>query len=97
MAGESLPRAKIFHFEPDILSQPVLGYVPDTYIDISSVVEQKHEALRCFQVSQPGLHDRWPPHTEARGVEASGIGGLAGCKHAESFRRFQPYAGDYFV
>ncbi|MYA21024.1 MAG: PIG-L family deacetylase [Chloroflexi bacterium] len=97
MAGEALPRAKIFHFEPDILSQPILGYVPDTYIDIGPVVEQKYEALRCFEVSQPGLLDRWPPHTEARGVEASGIGGLAGCTHAESFRRFQPYAGDYFV
>lgn len=92
-----LPRAQLFHFEPDILSQPVLGFTPDTYIDIGPVVEQKFEALRCFEKSQPGLLERWPPHTEARGVEASGIGGLSGCTHAEAFRRWQPFAGDHFV
>lgn len=98
MAGDSpLPRPKLFHFEPDILSQPILGFTPDTYIDISSVVEQKFEALRHFEPTQPGLLERWPPHTEARGVEASGIGGLTGCTHAEAFHRFQPYAGEHFV
>ena len=92
-----LPRARLFHFEPDILSQPILGFTPDVYIDIGPVLEHKHRALRCFEQSQPGLLERWPPHTEARGVEASGVGGLPGCRAAEAFRRFQPFAGDHFV
>ncbi len=94
---ERSPRPKFFLFEPDVVSQPISGFVPDTYIDITPVWERKLKALECFRVAQPGLLERWPAHGELRGVEARNIGGLTGCRYAEAYRRFQPVAGVHFT
>ena len=90
-------RPRIFLFEPDILSQPILNFVPDTYIDFTPYAEQKFAALSAYLPSQPGINERWPERGKLRGLEASNLGGLKDCKYAEAFKRFQPYAGDFFV
>ena len=90
-------RARIFLFEPDVMAQPILGFAPDTYIDITPVWDRKIEALECYRPTQPGLLERWPERGQLRGVEARAIGGMPSCQYAEAFRRFQPYAGEYFV
>ncbi len=91
-----IPMPKFFFFEPDAVSAPVNGFVPDTYIDITPMWERKLQALENFRVSQPGLLERWPAQGEMRAMEARNIGGLAGCKYAEAYRRFQPAAGGHF-
>ena len=55
------------------------------------------EALECYRPTQPGLLERWPERGQLRGVEARAVGGMPSCQYAEAFRRFQPYAGEYFV
>lgn len=94
---KSLKRPKIFLFEPDILSQPILNFVPDTYIDFTPYAEQKFAALSAYSPSQPGINERWPERGKLRGLEASNLGGLKDCNYAEAFKRFQPYAGDVFI
>ena len=96
LRDKSLPMPKYFLFEPDAVSAPVSGFVPDTYIDVTPVWERKLQALECFRFTQPGLLERWPAQGEMRGMEARNIGHLAGCRFAEAYRRFQPFAGTRF-
>ncbi len=91
-----IPRPKFFFFEPDLVSAPINGFIPDTYIDITEIWERKLKALECFRDTQPGLLERWPVQGELRGMEARNIGDLSGCRVAEAFRRFQPAAGSLF-
>ena len=96
LRDDRIPSPKFFLFEPDVVSAPISGFVPDTYIDITPMWERKLQALECFRHTQPGLLERWPAQGEMRGMEARNIGYLSGCKYAEAYRRFLPHAGAQF-
>jgi LmbE family N-acetylglucosaminyl deacetylase len=77
MAGQRTP--PLYFFEVNTGSQTE-GFMPDTYVDISSVVEQKKAALFAH-VSQDG-QGIWREHHE---VMASWRGREAGVAAAEAF------------
>lgn len=91
------PHPEIFLWEPDLFAQPILDFSPDTYVDITETAAQKFDAVRAHEGSQPGLVDRWQSRGLMRGMEARGLGGMLKCQYAEAFKRYKPFAGDYFV
>jgi len=69
-------------FEPEIGTAARVGYIPDHYVDISAVFEEKIEALRKFE-SQPHLVSLYTTCNRWRGIEC-------GCEYAEGFVRLVP-------
>ena len=69
-------------FEPNIGTAARVGFVPDHYVDISDVFEQKMEALRTL-AAQPHLVEMYTVCNRWRGLES-------GCKYAEAFVRHAP-------
>jgi 4-oxalomesaconate hydratase len=69
-------------FEPNIGTAARVGFVPDHYVDITEVFEQKVEALRALAV-QPRLVPDYTVCNRWRGIEC-------GCQYAEGFVRFAP-------
>ena len=90
MASEAAVRATmrvkgtndIRFFEPNIGTAARVGFVPDHYVDISDVFEQKMEALKRLK-AQPHLVELYSTCNRWRGIEC-------GCQHAEAFVRFAP-------
>jgi len=78
-AWMNLPAARLFFFEVNAGSQ-TQGFLPNTYVDISSVVEQKKTALFAH-VSQDG-RGIWREHHE---IMAQWRGREAGVTAAEAF------------
>ncbi|HET9709693.1 MAG TPA: PIG-L deacetylase family protein [Gemmatimonadales bacterium] len=78
-AWMNLPTARLYFFEVNAGSQ-TQGFLPNTYVDISSVVEQKKTALFAH-VSQDG-RGIWREHHE---VMAAWRGREAGVAAAEAF------------
>ena len=69
-------------FEPNIGTAARVGFVPDHYVDITSVFERKLEALRTL-AAQPHLVEMYTACNRWRGIEA-------GCQYAEGFVRRAP-------
>jgi len=69
-------------FEATIGTATRVGFVPDHYVDISDVFEQKMEALRKLE-TQPQLIEFYTTCARWRGLEA-------GCRYAEGFVRWAP-------
>jgi 4-oxalomesaconate hydratase len=72
----------IRYFEPNIGTAGRVGFVPDHYVDISDVFEQKLAALRTL-AAQPHLVELYTTCNRWRGIES-------GCRHAEAFVRHAP-------
>src|SRR3989475_11410411 len=77
--GGGRPTARLYFFEVNSGSQTE-GFLPNTYVDISSVVEQKKAALFAH-VSQDG-QGIWREHHE---IMAQWRGREAGVQAAEAF------------
>ncbi len=69
-------------FEPNIGSASRVGFVPDHYVDITEVFEQKLEALRTL-AAQPRLVPDYTACNRWRGIEC-------GRRYAEAFVRWAP-------
>jgi 4-oxalomesaconate hydratase len=69
-------------FEPTIGTSTRTGFVPDHYVDISDVFEQKREALRTLE-TQPHLVEYYTTCGRWRGLEI-------GCTYAEAFVCWAP-------
>jgi 4-oxalomesaconate hydratase len=69
-------------FEPNIGTASRVGFVPDHYVDISDVFEQKIEALKKLE-AQPHLVGYYTTCNQWRGLEAR-------CRYAEAFVRWAP-------
>ena len=82
MAGGSWD---IRFFEPTIGTAARVGFVPDHYVDISDVFEQKMEATRKLE-TQPQLIEYYTTCNRWRGLEI-------GRKYAEGFVRWAPKPG----
>lgn len=69
-------------FEPNLGTAARVGFVPDHYVDISDVFEQKIEALKTLK-AQPVLVECYTTCNRWRGIEV-------GRPYAEGFVRFAP-------
>lgn len=79
-----------YSFEPH---QPELsGFVPDTYIDISSVWEKKIAAMNCMH-AQGYLRDYYAELGARRGNHARRISGIQSIKYAECHQSQVPAVG----
>jgi LmbE family N-acetylglucosaminyl deacetylase len=72
----------IHFFEPTIGTASRVGFVPDHYVDISDVFEQKVEALKKL-AGQPKLVPDYTLCNRWRGIEC-------GRQYAEAFKRWAP-------
>ena len=80
-----------FSFEPH---QPELsGFLPDTYIDISSVFDLKIKAMECMG-AQSYLKDYYTELVARRGNHARRISGDQSIKYAECLESQVPFVGD---
>ena len=74
----------IHFFEPTIGTASRVGFLPEYYVDITSVFEQKMAALKELP-TQPALVEYYTTCNRWRGLES-------GCQYAEAFARWQPKA-----
>lgn len=80
------PRPPLVCYETTMGTAPVSGYVPDLYVDITSVFEQKIEALTHL-AAQPQLPEVYEVLGRYRGIESQHVAGMEGCRYAEGFAR----------
>ena len=80
------------YYETTLGTAPVANFMPNVYVDINEVLEQKKEALRNL-AAQP----QWPENYEFlaryRGVEAQQTAWMKECVYAEAFCRIGTEAG----
>lgn len=84
---------KLYMFEPAY--PETVGYVPDVYIDITSTMSKKMEAMLSGS-AQRVLAEAYDKRNGYRGHLASKLSGNGNIKYAETFLRFKPYVGDWF-
>ncbi|BDF72367.1 hypothetical protein CE91St41_33490 [Oscillospiraceae bacterium] len=83
----------IFLFESSLPHSEFNGFQMDTYVDITSVMDQKLEAIACF-ASQPQLPDYYTRCGARRGEQATNwMRGRQSIPCAEGFRRYTPFVG----
>lgn len=78
------PRPRLFCYETTIGTAPAAGFLPEAYVDISSVIDRKLEALAKFE-AQFNLSDTYDVLGRYRGFEAKSTAGMSACTHAEGF------------
>ncbi len=90
-AFERIDPPRWFSFEPH---QPELsGFVPDTYVDITSVFEKKVAAMGCMK-AQSYLKDYYTELGSRRGNHARRISGIQSIKFAECHQSCVPVVGN---
>jgi 4-oxalomesaconate hydratase len=77
-------RSNIHFFEPNIGTAIRQGFVPDHYVDITDVFDQKIAVLKALP-TQPNLVENYTACGRWRGLES-------GCTYAEAFVRYVPKA-----
>ncbi len=93
-AAAPLGPLKTCLFEPD---QPEFcNFRPDTFIDITDVMEVKIEAMRKV-ASQSYLIDNYVARARSRAYFAQKITGNKKIEFAEAFQRVEPYVGSAFA
>jgi len=91
-----LPHPALFMFEPDVTATELTGFVPDTYVDITDVFEQKMTAL-CELATQSNLPEYYTRYAMHRAHQARGLGHQPEIKYAEGFKRYRPMVGSELV
>lgn len=86
---------QILAFEPTQPMAEVTGFVPDTFIDITDVMEVKMRATAEFKV-QPYHVERYRARAVARAAQAAYVAGDPGIQYAEAFQRYSPWTGRLF-
>jgi 4-oxalomesaconate hydratase len=87
---DNTKQMRLFGFEPH--QTEISGYVPGSFIDITSTYDQKVKAMQCFR-AQPHLIEYYTQHAFLRGYHARRISGNNSYKYAESFSNFFPVVG----
>jgi 4-oxalomesaconate hydratase len=83
---------QVYAFEPTAPLAESTGFVPDTFIDITDVMDKKMAATAEYKV-QPYHVDRYRARGVARATQAAYITGNAEIKFAEAFQRYTPWCG----
>jgi 4-oxalomesaconate hydratase len=87
-AFESITPPALYYFEPH---QPELcGFVPNTFIDITPVIEQKRKAMDVMQ-AQRYLQSYYSELASRRGNHARRISGMSEVQYAEALQRTLPW------
>lgn len=82
----------VFGFEPTVPRNDLTGFVPDTYVDIGAVFEQKSAAMRALR-SQPKLVPWYTRWAEYRGMQAT-LWANRPVQYAEAFHRYSASVAD---
>lgn len=85
---------RLFGFEPH--QTEISGYVPDQFIDITSVFDKKVEAMNCFE-GQNHLIEYYKQRAIMRGNHARRLSGNNSYKYAESFASFYPVVAEELI
>ncbi|MCV2489884.1 PIG-L family deacetylase [Geodermatophilus sp. YIM 151500] len=86
-AFPTVPPSALFFFEPH---QPErCGFLPDTFLDITPVVDRKIAAMAAF-ASQSYMGTHYAQRAEHRAWHARYANGDASVRHAEAFQRAVP-------
>jgi 4-oxalomesaconate hydratase len=91
----ALTPRQIFMFEPTQPMAETTGFSPDTFIDITDVMDRKMRAVAEFR-TQPYHVERYRARAAARAAQAAYIAGAPGIKFAEAFQRYTPWVGLQF-
>lgn len=83
---------QIYAFEPTQPLVEMTGFVPDTFIDITDVIDKKMQATAEYRV-QPYHVDRYRARAASRGAQAAYVAGNPEIKFAEAFQRYTPWSG----
>jgi 4-oxalomesaconate hydratase len=83
---------QILAFEPTQPMAEATGFVPDTFIDITDVMDVKMRAVAEYK-TQPYHVDRYRARAAARGAQAAYLSGNPSIQHAEAFQRYTPWVG----
>lgn len=87
-AFETLPPSEFFVFEPH---QPELcGFVPNTFVDITPVMEAKRKAMQAM-AAQKYLQQYYAERAEHRANHARRSSGNASIRFAEALQRITPH------
>ena len=87
-----VPPVQILAFEPTQPMAEVTEFVPDTYVDITDVMDTKMRAVAEYK-TQPYHVDRYRARAVARGTQAAYLTGNTAIQHAEAFQRYTPWIG----
>ena len=89
-----VPSPQVIFYETTLGTAPVARYIPSLFVDITSTIERKREALEHFQ-AQPGLAERYGWLARYRALEAQSTAWMKGCDFAEGFVRLGTEAGGF--
>ena len=85
-AHDPCPRPSLICYETTMGTAPVSKFVPDLYVDITSVFERKIEALEKL-AAQPALSEVYEVLGRYRAIEATQVAKMSDCRYAEGFAR----------
>lgn len=83
----------VFLYEPTVPFNDAVGFLPNHYVDITPVWEQKLTALKQLETQLRLVHD-YTLYGQYRGFQARGFGRREEVKYAEAFVRWQPPVAD---
>ena len=89
-----VPAPEVVFYETTLGTAPVARYIPSLFVDITSTIERKREALEKFD-AQPGLAERYGWLARYRALEAQSTAWMKGCEYAEGFVRFGTEAAGF--
>ena len=82
-------------FEPTQPMAEVTGFTPDTFIDITDIMEVKMRAVAEYKI-QPYHVERYRARAVARAAQAAYLAGDPSIQYAEAFQRYTPWTGRLF-
>jgi 4-oxalomesaconate hydratase len=91
-----IPPPQILVFEPSQPLAEVTKFIPDTFIDITDVMDQKMLAVGEFK-TQPYHVDRYRSRAFARATQAAYVAANPEIRFAEAFQRHTPWVGRLFA
>ena len=81
---EPCGRPSLYCYETTLGTAPVAKFLPDVYVDITSVFDRKIAALKKL-AAQPQLPEGYEVLGRFRALEAMHTAGMEGCRYAEGF------------
>lgn len=85
------PRPAIWGFEPHIAE--LCGFQPQTYVDITDVMNLKREAMQVYQQTQKGMIAPYITKNRLRAIQTA----RPGCEFAEAFSIADPVQNPGFL
>jgi len=83
---------QVLAYEPTQPMVETTGFAPDTFVDITDIIEVKMRAVAEFK-TQPYHVERYRARAAARGSQAAYIAGNPEIQFAEAFQRYTPWVG----